>query len=110
MSDVYDELTDCYGSVPSVTDNLMHIACIKAFAANRNITEIIGNRHNIKFYFNPQSPPDIQSLIKYAEENPNMLKINQGARPNFFWKHGLSGSEGEYLKQIEDFLEILSFC
>ena len=110
MSDVYDELTDCYGSVPSVTDNLMHIACIKAFASNRNITEIIGNRHNIKFYFNPQSPPDIQSLIKYAEENPNMLKINQGARPNIFWNHGLSGSEGEYLKQIEDFLEILSFC
>ena len=110
MSDVYDELTDCYGNVPNVTDNLMHIACIKAFASKRGITEIIGNRHSIKFYFNPQSPPDIQALIKYAEENPNTLKINQGARPNFFWKHALSERDSEYLKQIEDFLEILSFC
>ncbi len=105
MSDVYDELTDSFGSVPDVTDNLIHIARIKAQATSKNITEVMGGENEIKFYFSPQLTPDIDTLIKYSNENPNTLRIYQGARPNFVWRHKLGADEREYLKKIEEFLE-----
>ena len=70
--DMTDELTDRFGDPPRAVENLLEIALLKAAAHRVYVTEISGNRQEVRISFYEQAPFNVEKL-------PELLKAYSGA-------------------------------
>ena len=70
--DMTDELTDRFGDPPRAVENLLEIALLKAAAHRVYVTEISGNRQEVRISFYEQAPFNVEKL-------PELLKAYGGA-------------------------------
>lgn len=107
LSDAYDELLDIYGDVPLVVKNLMEIALIKNYAAEKKFTEIKGGNKSIDLYFDPENVPDLTECIKLTEKNVGKLFIKNGTKPKVTYLFAQQKNQEEYLNIVKEFIKKL---
>lgn len=82
-SDMQDELTDRFGSIPVATENLLKIALLKADAHKVYITQIIQKADGIRFYLYNGVTPDTKNITSLLKKYQGMLKYVQAEEPYF---------------------------
>ncbi len=72
--DMYDELLDRYGNPPSMVQNLLSIALIKAMAHQAYVTEIKQTGGQIRFGLYEKARLDKSGFVKMVEKNRHRLR------------------------------------
>lgn len=111
LYDAYDEIEDRYGTVPAETENLMEVALIKAYAAEYNITEVIGNSRQITIKLDPDNIPDMKACLELIESRPGKVSILTPASPKLVIKLAPKKSDlhsRDYLKELRGIMEFLA--
>lgn len=91
-SDMQDELTDRFGSIPVATENLLKIALLKADAHKAYITQIIQKADGIRFYLYNGATPDTKNITTMLKKYQGKLKYVQAAEPYFNYITGKEDS------------------
>jgi len=78
MRDIYDELTDRYGTIPDVTYNILKISLIRAMGSSCNVVKIERKSDGILFY--PEKI-NVEAWMKLAAENKGKVLLSLGQRP-----------------------------
>ena len=68
LEDIENELTDRFGPVPEVTENLLKVALLKARAHAAYVTEISGGRSEFKICMFKNAPIDTYKLLGFLKE------------------------------------------
>lgn len=118
LSDMRDELTDRYGSLPTCASNLLMIALIKANAHKLGIMEIKGGvddssvppvwRTVMKMY--PKAEIDADAIPSFVERYGGAVKLITNPDPSFVWrvtKKKYSNAQ-EYLQGLYDMIQVMS--
>ncbi len=105
FADIYDELTDRYGDIPDVTENLMQVSLIKHIAAKKLFTEVKGDKSTLTLLFAPDNAPDFSGLLVEESFAKGQTVIKNGNKPKVHHKLSKFVNAKEYLKDVKDFLE-----
>ena len=117
LSDMKDELSDRYGSVPSCADNLLMIALIKSKAHKLGMIEIKGGvthqesgtavwRTVMTVY--PKAELDPDAIKKLLDEYGGAIQMRVDANPAFIWtvtKKKFTNAK-EYLKGLNALMDV----
>ena len=117
LSDMKDELSDRYGSVPSCADNLLMIALIKSKAHKFGMIEIKGGvthqesgtavwRTVMTVY--PKAELDPDAIKKLLDEYGGAIQMRVDANPAFIWtvtKKKFTNAK-EYLKGLNMLMDV----
>lgn len=95
-NDVYDELTDRFGSPPSAVWGLVEIALLRNLAMTLGITEIVQRNGSLLFYM-PQ--PDIRTVAILNAFMKGRVTLSAGKRPYIAVKLGKEASNMEDLSE-----------
>lgn len=119
LSDMKDELSDRYGSIPSCASNLLMVALIKSKAHKIGIMEIkgetaanpAGGASNWRTVMNiyPKADIDSDAIPKLLESFGGALDFKVNGVPYFIWtvtKRKFS-SQKEYLNGLLDMMDIM---
>lgn len=119
LSDMRDELSDRYGSVPSSAANLLMIALIKSKAHKIGIMDIKGGTYNngsggvssfrtvMKIY--PKAEINADNIPQLLDAFGGALEFKVNATPSFIWtvtKRKFSNDK-EYLNGVLDMMDIM---
>lgn len=107
--DVYAELTDRFGEVPLVTENLLKVALLKSRAHAKYITEISGGRGEYRISMLPSAKVDTYKMFGFLKKYDGTLKFVAERNPYFIYtpKESLKTFDEE-AKALGDFTESLS--
>ncbi|MEG1879848.1 MAG: transcription-repair coupling factor, partial [Oscillospiraceae bacterium] len=113
LFDTYDEIEDRYGTVPNVTDALMKISLIKAYAENFGVSEMIATEDKVIFKFDENNIPDMRRCIDMLIKNPNDFHITNSSPPRMQYnlkreKTDVNGDK--YLNSLKETMEKLTLC
>ncbi len=86
QEDIRNELIDRFGEIPSVTENLLEVALIKAKAHSVYITEISGGKREFKIGMFAKAPIDTYKIHGFLNENKDSLHFVAGSTPYFVFK------------------------
>ena len=119
LSDMKDELSDRYGSIPSCASNLLMVALIKSKAHKIGIMEIkgetaanpAGGASNWRTVMNiyPNADIDSDAIPKLLESFGGALDFKVNGVPHFIWtvtKRKFT-SQKEYLNGLLDMMDIM---
>ena len=119
LSDMKDELSDRYGSIPSCASNLLMVALIKSKAHKIGIMEIkgetaanpAGGASNWRTVMNiyPKADIDSDAIPKLLESFGGALDFKVNGVPHFIWtvtKRKFT-SQKEYLNGLLDMMDIM---
>ncbi len=73
--DMQNELVDRFGEIPAQVDNLMQIVLIKHAAHENFVTEIKGDKSEIKMYMWPEAKIDVERIPILVREYRGRLKF-----------------------------------
>jgi len=104
--DMQDELLDRFGDIPKQAANLLKIALLKALANKAYITEISGNRREIRITMLKDAKVDAAKIPDLIHKYGKQLKFTVGAAPYFNYTLPEEIKDNEkYLNKIQSFLE-----
>ena len=81
MEDIRGELTDRFGPVPEVTENLLRVALLKSRAHAVYITEISGSRSEFKISMYKNAPIDTYKLYGFLKDYNEQEKKKAQEKP-----------------------------
>ena len=84
--DMQDELTDRFGDIPSVVDNLLKVALIKSSAHAAGMTEISGDKNTLVFHMHPHAHINTDKIPELINKYHGDLKFSTGNDPLFTYK------------------------
>lgn len=84
--DMQDELTDRFGDIPSVVDNLLKVALIKSSAHAAGMTEISGDKNTLVFHMHPHAHINTNKIPELINKYRGDLKFSTGNDPLFTYK------------------------
>ncbi len=84
--DMQDELTDRFGDIPSVVDNLLKVALIKSSAHAAGMTEISGDKNTLVFHMHPHAHINTDKIPELINKYRGDLKFSTGNDPLFTYK------------------------
>ena len=84
--DMQDELTDRFGDIPSVVDNLLKVALIKSSAHATGMTEISGDKNTLVFHMHPHAHINTDKIPELINKYRGDLKFSTGNDPFFTYK------------------------
>lgn len=99
--EMQDELLDRFGDLPKAVEHLLEIALLKSKAHKIMITEISGNRTQMKFILYPQAKIDVNRIAPFVESYQNRMKFVPQANPYFVY------TPVKPYKTVKDWLEAL---
>ncbi len=107
--EMYEELTDRFGTVPKEADFLMRIALLKSNAKEEYITRIVGDAGKLRVDLYPKAKVDPEKLVEFVGTYPEKLRFIKGSIPGFeltYKETGLSQKDEEnLLKLTEQFVK-----
>lgn len=103
LGDVYDELLDRYGDVPSEVNNLMTISLIRKIASVKRFTEVKGSKTSLILMFDPNNAPDLSEFVNSEELRKGRAVIKTGKKPKIIYNLG-NIKNSEYLGAVEEFI------
>ncbi len=83
LMDLQDELIDRFGDLPRSVNNLIQIALLKGMAHEAYVTELKGNRMQVKLMMNPKAPIDVDKISSLVQKYRSQLKFTPGNVPFF---------------------------
>jgi transcription-repair coupling factor (superfamily II helicase) len=81
--DMQDELTDRFGEMPAVVENLLKVALLKSSAHDVGITEINGDKSRMKFIMHPKAKIDTTKIPDLITKYRGDLKFTVDENPYF---------------------------
>ena len=84
--DMQDELTDRFGDIPSVVDNLLKVALIKSSAHAAGMTENSGDKNTLVFHMHPHAHINTDKIPELINKYRGDLKFSTGNDPFFTYK------------------------
>jgi len=81
--DMQDELIDRFGELPRSVQNLLRVARLKAMAHETYVTELSGNREELRFVMYRRAPVDPARIPGFVEGHRGDLKVTAGEEPVF---------------------------
>ena len=84
--DMQDELTDRFGDIPSVVDNLLKVALLKSSAHAAGMTEISGDKNTLVFHMHPHAHINTDKIPELINKYRGDLKFSTGNDPFFTYK------------------------
>jgi len=84
--DVRAELEDRFGPVPTVTENLLKVALIKAAAHSHYVTEVSGSSGDYKITMLPTAKIDTYKMHGFLSRNAGVLKFTPDKHPYFTYR------------------------
>ena len=84
--DMQDELTDRFGDIPSVVDNLLKVALIKSSAHAAGMTEISGDKNTLVFHMHPHAHINTDKIPELINKYRGDLKFSTRNDPLFTYK------------------------
>ena len=103
LSDMMDELIDRFGEIPKTAITLMKTAYLKSKAHNAFITEIKGNRKDIRIKMYPAAKINPAGIPEMIKKYGSRMKFTNGEQPYFtyyFSKEDIKNTDS-YLESIE---------
>ena len=123
MDEIRSELTDRFGEIPRVTDNLINVAYIKSRAHEVYITEIVDARPDpafekkkgagskaakaFKITMLKGAPVDSYQLLDTVRKNADRMKYNINEGYFIYQPIPSPSSFGEIKKTLSEFFDIL---
>ena len=103
--DMEDELQDRFGDLPKQVINLLKVALLKALANQAYITEISGNRREIKVSMYKNAKVDAARIPELVKKYGRNLKFTIDISPYFNYTFPKElGDNEKYLQTIETFI------
>lgn len=93
LMDLQDELIDRFGDLPKSVNNLIQLALLRGIAHDAFVTEMKGNRMQVKIFMNPRAPVDIDRIGPLIQKYRNQLKFTPGTAPFFTYISREKGGE-----------------
>ena len=90
--DVHAELEDRFGKVPTVTENLLMVALIKAAAHKRYITEISGGKGDYRIMMLPTAKIDTYKMHGFLSQNMQTIKFAHDKKKNPYFIYRPKGN------------------
>ena len=103
LSDMTDELMDRFGDIPKSAMNLMKIAQIKSMAHEAYITEIKGNRKEIRIKMFPRAKINPAGIPDIMKNKGSRMRFTNGDTPYFTYYF-----KNEEIKSTEDYMDSIS--
>jgi hypothetical protein len=103
LSDMTDELMDSFGDIPKSAMNLMKIAQIKSMAHEAYITEIKGNRKEIRIKMFPRAKINPAGIPDIMKNKGSRMRFTNGDTPYFTYYF-----KNEEIKSTEDYMDSIS--
>lgn len=111
--EMYEELTDRFGTVPKEADYLMRIALLKSCAKEEYITRIVGDSGSLKICLYPKAKVNPDKLVEFVSTYPEKLRFIKGSNPGFeltYKETGLAQKDEEnLLKLTEQFVKDMRY-
>lgn len=117
LSDMKDELSDRYGSLPPCAVNLLNIALIKSMAHKIGVMEIKGGTDSTEgasvwrtvFKMYPKADINPDAIPDFVDSFGGALRLVTNPEPVFVWRVTKKkySSAAEYLGGLKDMLEIM---
>ena len=86
LEEYQDKLTDRFGDIPSVVDNLLKVALIKSSAHAAGMTEISGDKNTLVFHMHPHAHINTDKIPELINKYRGDLKFSTGNDPLFTYK------------------------
>ena len=83
--DMQDELIDRFGDIPKPVENLLTISILRSLAHSAKVTEVKGNKQEIKIYMYQNANVDTDKLVQLINKYRNDLRFVPGAVPFFVY-------------------------
>ncbi len=80
--DMQDELTDRFGDLPRAVENLLDIALLKGTAHQVYVTEISGNKQEVRLAFYEKAPFRTEQIPELVRRYGGALKFNASGQPS----------------------------
>ncbi len=97
--DMEDELIDRFGDPPKSVLFLLKIAVIKSLAHENYITDLKGDKHQVRMVLFPQALLDVGGIAKIVASSNHTLRFQTGPNPEFLYVPDFR------VKTTEDFLQ-----
>ena len=104
--DMEDELMDRFGEMPKALVNLLHVAVIKEKAHQAYISDIIGNRTQVKLVLSPLGNIDADKIADLVALHRPALRFSPGKNPFFMYTlPGKVKTVDDVLKKLQEVVE-----
>jgi transcription-repair coupling factor (superfamily II helicase) len=101
-TDMEDELVDRFGELPRQVENLLWIAMLKAKAHKAYITEVSGNRQEIRITMYEKARIDTTKIPEFMKKYGHNMKIATQTTPVFTYVLGKKNPETDLYLQTVD--------
>lgn len=99
--DIQDELIDRFGDIPKPVENLLQIALIRSIAHQLYITEIRGNKHEVRITLYPKAKLNTAAMPKLLDLYKDRLTFTMADAPYLTYS--------DRRRQIKDMEQMLEF-
>ncbi|HZK10274.1 MAG TPA: transcription-repair coupling factor [Clostridia bacterium] len=83
LADLQEEITDRFGTMPEVVDELLTISYLSSLAGRMGFSEVILQK-GLKLYFDESHPPSVEWVQRLHKLSPKGVQIRVGVRPFLF--------------------------
>ena len=84
--DMQDELIDRFGDLPRAVQNLIRVALIRSLAHEAYVTELSGNREELKFQMYKEAPVDPSRISDFLAPYRGDIRVSVGPEPCFIYR------------------------
>ena len=96
VENLSEELVDRFGDVPRQVENLMQVACLRALASSLYMTEIKGNKMELRFRFAPDAKVRPEGITQLITEMKGEMRFLPGEAPGLLYRRrNLKSAEKE---------------
>lgn len=86
LTDMQDELIDRFGDLPRAVQNLIRVALIRSLAHEAYVTELSGNREELKFQMYKEAPVDPSRIADFLAPYRGDIRVSVGPEPCFTYR------------------------
>ena len=101
LENLEEELVDRFGDVPRQVENLMQVAYLRAIASSLYMTEIKGNKMELRFRFAPDARVRPEGITELITEMKGEMRFLQGEAPGLLYRrHNLLGADKDNVLNV----------
>lgn len=89
--DIYDEIQDRYGDVPTSVSNLIDISLIRSVASSLGIEEVKQVTDGVVFTYSANAPVDFESIARLLKKSDSKVLFSASAKPYLTLRHKGAG-------------------
>ncbi len=90
-SDMKDELTDRFGTLPRPVENLLRISMMRVSAHRLFVTKVQGMRGSIKFLMKPDAKLRVENIPRLVQQYAGRLIFQSQGTPTFVFRYRKGG-------------------